>query len=200
MFYKFLNVHPKKLIVDDCVKRAITLVADMDYMEVQRQLNNYKKVTGAKYFNSDYNPHKYCENVLKMKKLSFPAEPGKPRMNGILFCSTHPKGRYILNMAHHWTACIDGIIYDTWDCSDKCVYTAYEMRSDEEIKVIKDQESKELLDKSILKEKEKSIRDKYNKQIDSLRYEMDKIKSKIEKLQKQKAKDLEELRLSNKEK
>ena len=54
-------------------------------------------------------------------------------MNGIMFCATHPKGRYILNMAGHWSCCVDGIIYDTWDCSEKCVYTAYEIISDEEI-------------------------------------------------------------------
>ena len=123
--YRYYNAHPKGLIVGDCVKRAITLAARMDYMEVQRELNRYKKVTGAATFNSDYNPHKYVENVLHARKLSFPAERGKPRMTAREFSRTHPYGRYILNMAGHWSCCIDGDIYDTWDCSDKCVYTAY---------------------------------------------------------------------------
>lgn len=126
--YKYLNVHPKGKIVGDCVKRAITLAANMDYMTVQRELNRYKKVTGAKSFNSDYNPHKYVENVLHGVKLSFPAKKGESRMNGEKFCKLYPKGRYILNMANHWTACVDGIIYDIWDCSNKCVYTAYKIR------------------------------------------------------------------------
>jgi len=123
--YQFLNVHPKGLIVGDCVKRAITLAAQMDYMEVQRELNRYKKVTGAANFNSDYNPHKYVENVLHARKLSFPAQKGKPRMTAGEFSRTYPTGRYILNMAGHWSCCVDGVIYDTWDCSHKCVYTAY---------------------------------------------------------------------------
>lgn len=72
--YKYLNVHPKCKIAGDCVKRAITLAANMDYMTVQRELNRYKKVTGAKSFNSNYNPHKYVENVLHGVKLSFPAK------------------------------------------------------------------------------------------------------------------------------
>lgn len=125
--YQYLNVHPKGLIVGDCVKRAITLAAQMDYMEVQRELNRYKKVTGAQSFNSDYNPHKYVENVLHARKLSFPAERGKKRMTGEEFSRTHPTGRYILNMARHWSCCVDGIIYDTWDCSERCVYTAYQI-------------------------------------------------------------------------
>lgn len=129
--YQYYNAHPKQLLVGDCVKRAITLAARMDYLEVQRELNRYKKVTGAKAFNTDYNPHKYVENVLHGVKLSFPAEAGKKRMNGENFCATHPKGRYILNMAGHWSCCIDGVIYDTWDCSEKCVYTAYRMDTNE---------------------------------------------------------------------
>jgi len=125
--YTYLNVHPKGLSVGDCVKRAITKAANMDYMEVQRELNRYKKVTGAKSFNSDYNPHKYVENVLHGIKLSFPAVKGQPRMNGERFSKAYPKGSYILNMAGHWSCCVDGVIYDTWDCSDKCVYTAYKI-------------------------------------------------------------------------
>lgn len=130
--FKFYNAHPKGLRVNDCVKRAIAKATDMDYMEVSRELNRYKKITGAKAYNSDRNCFKYVENVLKAKKLSFPAEKGKSRMNGIMFCATHPKGRYILNMAGHWSCCVDGVIYDTWDCSEKCVYTAYEIINDEQ--------------------------------------------------------------------
>lgn len=180
--YKFLNVHPEGKRVRDCVKRAITLVAEMDYHQVQLELNRYKKVTGAKNFNSDYNPHKYCENVLKMEKLSFPAERGKTRMNGERFCKAFPKGRYILNMAGHWSACIDGVIYDTWDCSDKCVYTAYKMRTPEEVdRFVKIEKEKE-----IIKAKQKKIKEKYNVKIKSLQ-------KKIKELEKQMAKELETL-------
>ena len=97
----------------------------MDYMEVQRQLNRYKKVTGASSYNTDYNPHKYVENVLHGVKLSFPAEEGQKRMTAGTFSEKYPQGKYILNMAKHWSCCVDGIIYDTWDCTEKCVYTAY---------------------------------------------------------------------------
>lgn len=135
--YTYYNAHPKGLNVGDCVKRAITVAAQMDYMEVQRELNRYKKVTGAASFNSDYNPHKYVENVLKATKLSFPAVKGQPRMNAERFCKSYPRGRYILNMANHWSCCVDGVIYDTWDCSDKCVYTAYRLTTEPEKSNIK---------------------------------------------------------------
>lgn len=126
--YQFLNVHPEGKLVPDCVKRAITTAAQMDYHEVQLELNRHKKLTGAKTFNEDKNWKSYVENVLNGVKLSFPAKAGKPRMNGERFCKAYPKGRYILNMAGHLSCCVDGIIYDTWDTRNKCVYTAYEIK------------------------------------------------------------------------
>lgn len=126
--YKFLNVHPEGKLVPDCVKRAITKATGMDYHEVQLELNRHKRVTGAKTFNEDKNWKSYVENVLNGVKLSFPARAGQPRMNGERFCKAYPKGNYILNMAGHLSCCVDGVIYDTWDCSSKCCYTAYEIK------------------------------------------------------------------------
>ena len=125
--YTYYNAHPKGLLVGDCVKRAISKAANMDYMEVQRELNRYKKVTGAKSYNTDYNPHKYVENVLHGVKMSFPAKAGKKRMTPEQFCKDYPHGNYILNMAGHWTCVVDGVIYDTWCPEGRCVYTAYKV-------------------------------------------------------------------------
>lgn len=126
--FTYLNVHPQGKIVNDCVKRAIVKATGMDYKEVSKALNRYKKVTGEKAYNYGHNPRKYVENILHGIKLSFPATKGKKRMNGEMFCKEFPKGSYILNMAHHWSCCVDGVIYDTWDCSEKCVYTAYKIK------------------------------------------------------------------------
>ena len=136
--YTYYNAHPKGLLVGDCVKRAISKAANMDYMEVQRELNRYKKVTGASSYNTDYNPHKYVENVLHGVKMSFPAKAGKKRMTPEQFCKDYPKGNYILNMAGHWTCVIDGVIYDTWCPEGRCVYTAYKVTPETKyFKVIK---------------------------------------------------------------
>lgn len=125
--YKFLNVHPQGKRVGDCVKRAITTATQKDYKEVSRELNRYKKISGSEKFNSNENWRGYVENVLRAEKISFQAVKGQPRMNGERFCKTYPKGRYILRMASHLSCCVDGVIYDTWDCSDKCVYQAYKV-------------------------------------------------------------------------
>lgn len=123
----YCNVHPQQKLVGDCVKRAITKATGMDYNEVKRQLNRYKKVSGAESFNDKKNCYAYVENVLGGIKISFPAVKGEPRMNGKRFCKEFPKGSYILSMAGHWTCCVDGVIYDTWDCTEKCVYQAWKV-------------------------------------------------------------------------
>ena len=122
--YKYYNPHPKGLSTDDCVKRAIVVVTGMDYSRVQRELNEYKKVTGAKSFNSIKNL-RYVEDVLKAKKISLHYQITVEE-----FCKQYPRGRYILDMDEHWSACVDGCIYDTWDCSKEKVNFAYEIATE----------------------------------------------------------------------
>ena len=122
--YKYYNPHPKGLSTDDCVKRAIVVVTGMDYSRIQRELNEYKKVTGAKSFNSVKNL-RYVEDVLKAKMMSF-----NKQVTAEEFCKKHPRGRYILDMDEHWSACVDGCIYDTWDPGNKKVNFAYEITTE----------------------------------------------------------------------
>lgn len=122
--YKYYNPHPKGLSTDDCVKRAIVVVTGLDYSKVQRELNEHKAVTGAKSFNSIRNL-RYVEDVLKAKKTLFHS-----KLTAEEFCKKHPRGRFILDMDEHWSACVEGCIYDTWDCSKEKVNFAYEITTE----------------------------------------------------------------------
>ena len=42
------------------------------------------------------------------------------------FAKAHPTGTYILNVANHEVACVDGNYYDTWDSGKKSLYGYYE--------------------------------------------------------------------------
>ena len=63
-----------------------------------------------------------------VRLILFPAVRGKPRMNGMEFCKLHPAGNFILRMAHHVAAVVDGKLYDSWDSTRRCVYAAWEVR------------------------------------------------------------------------
>lgn len=125
--FEFYNPHPQQKIVGDCVKRALTKASGKTYQEVSNELNRIKREKGASSYASNPVWRAYVENNLKGISMSFPAEKGKPRMNGRRFCEAYPKGVYILRMAKHLSCCVDGIIYDTWDCLECCVYGAYEI-------------------------------------------------------------------------
>lgn len=125
MSFEYCNVHPKGLRVGDCVKRAITKVTDKDYMEVQRELNRYKKKTGTSKFNNRDNWSPYLEEELGAIPIKMTPQKGQRRFDGHTFPEAFPKGRYIIQMAGHLTCCIDGVIYDTWDCRNKCIYKAW---------------------------------------------------------------------------
>ena len=125
--YKFCNPHPDGKRVRDCVKRAICLAEGRDYRDVKNELNRLKRELGLEKFNSNENWKTYVERK-NYKKLSFPAISGESRMHGHQFAETRPTGSYILRMASHLSSCVDGVILDTWDCRDKCVYSAYKVR------------------------------------------------------------------------
>jgi hypothetical protein len=122
--FKYYNPHPKGLSTNDCVKRAIVVVTGRTYSDVQRELNGYKRVSRAKRFNSIENL-RYVEDVLKAKRINFRS---KPTVSD--FCKKHPKGRFILATTEHWVGCVDGCIYDTWDCRQEAVECAYEVNTE----------------------------------------------------------------------
>ncbi len=127
MPFRYYNAHPYNRLVDDCVKRSVTLTTGISYKEVKKGLNEHKKITGAKAFNEKGNPRSYMENVL-----GFPRVIAQKKADGTCdtveeFAKAHPKGRYVVSVSGHWTVCIDGIIYDTWDCSKESVLSYYEV-------------------------------------------------------------------------
>lgn len=123
--FQYYNAHPYQLEVEDCVKRAITVTTNMDYRDVQRGLNQHKKITGAQKFNSCENPRSYVENVLGFLRVAVPASGDGTPMTVDAFCRAHPKGRFIISVLGHWSAVINGTILDTWDCSNEILLSYY---------------------------------------------------------------------------
>lgn len=39
----------------------------------------------------------------------------------------NPSGRYVITVASHETACVDGVILDAWNCGEKCVVGFFDM-------------------------------------------------------------------------
>ena len=56
-----------------------------------------------------------------------PAVKGKKRMTALQFAETHPKGRFVLSIANHETACVDGVILDAFNCGDSAIFGYFDM-------------------------------------------------------------------------
>ena len=123
MFIEF-NAHPKGLKTSDCVVRAISISGNTDYNTCRRELNQLKRDWKFTSYKDTEFLYKYFEGK---PRLIFKAIKGEPRIKGSGFTLLHPTGTYVLKMAGHVTVCKDGLILDTWDCTYRSVYTAWEI-------------------------------------------------------------------------
>ena len=121
----------------DCVARAIAIVTGKDYKEVydilaegnatqrvgKREGSKAGKKTALRGINTK---RKWFQELMKSWGFEWVAT-----MQIGQGCKTHlkadelPSGRIIASVSRHYTAVIDGVINDTYDCSrggNRCVY------------------------------------------------------------------------------
>jgi len=119
----------------DCACRAISIVTGLPYKQVYEFINDTAKGerTGKrKRCISNARTGVYRDNVKRiMFKLGWAWQPTMLIGQG---CKVHlradelPTGKILCNVSKHYTAVIDGVINDTYDCSrggTRCVYGYY---------------------------------------------------------------------------
>lgn len=111
----------------DCQVRSLHTAAGLTYAAAWDALYKLQ----GKYRTHGFDITHYLDNgeLGVIRKLSFPAKRGKKRMTPTEFVKKYPKGNFILHQAHHVVAVEDGIVYDRFDCTDRCVYEAWEIRA-----------------------------------------------------------------------
>ena len=110
---------------DDCVIRALANAISCTWLEAfdfltkkARRDFNVPNDSGGfrKWITENGASWSYCK-----------AEKGKPRMTALQFAETHPEGHYIIVIASHYTACVDGVILDAWNPGESAVVGYYDM-------------------------------------------------------------------------
>ena len=112
----------------DCQVRALVVALGMDYVDAWRLLYTMQGEEQLCSFSLTTRLALFDPRLRVILAHAFPAVRGEPRMNGQRFCKEYKVGHYILRMAHHVAAVVDGNLYDSWDSSRKCVYAAWEVR------------------------------------------------------------------------
>lgn len=119
----------------DCVTRSIAIASGLSYQEVYKALaegtgNQRASSRTGKRGKSARNGINVKRKWFKdyMKSIGFEWVPTMQIGSG---CQVHlrpeelPPGRLVVSVSKHYTAVIDGVLHDTWDCSRdglRCVY------------------------------------------------------------------------------
>ena len=118
------NVNPKEKVVGDCVIRAIARAEDKPWIEVFDTLTEIARKT----YNVPSDTKVYSKYLKKYEKINVfnQTNGSKKRLKVKEICDL--KGSYIVRVAGHLTAVVDGSIRDTWDCSNKSSYIIWKVK------------------------------------------------------------------------
>ena len=124
----------------DCVVRAIAIAAQKPYQEVYDALNGLAvHERRGKRKRGISNSRTGVYRTTYQRYLHVLGAVWTPTMKIGSGCKVHlredelPKGRLVVSVSKHLTAVIDGVLYDTADCSragTRCVYGYYSLPLD----------------------------------------------------------------------
>lgn len=115
----------------DCMVRAVTNATKQDYNKVHSIMykNGWRASRQLSKGNWENQITKTLDELgFEHERISFPAIKNQNRMTGKILSELDPTGRYIIRVSKHVSVLENGLILDTWDCSDKCVYFAWKIK------------------------------------------------------------------------
>lgn len=115
--YKYYNANNKNRFVNDCTIRAISLAEDKPWQETYNELSYIAGKNGI--ILDDVN---FIEPLLDSRYVKVCPKKEKTVSE---FAEEHPYGTYLITMNGHITCCIDGTIYDSFDCTDRIMKCAW---------------------------------------------------------------------------
>ena len=130
--YKYFQPNDKDLKdkVGDCQIRALCKTLDVDWLTafdltipICRELQTYT------FFDGDINKTKEAMSKLGFVYTGISNKKGSKRPTVEEFAKSHKEGRYVLTVANHVVACVDGVYYDTWDSGRCCLYGYYKLEN-----------------------------------------------------------------------
>ena len=117
--YRFFNANSKGNFVNDCVVRAISVAEGKSWDKTYEELSEMAQQEGILLddvnFVEDYLDKRYSRQCHYSKTVGE-------------FLDEFPQGVYLVTMKGHITVIMDGVLYDTFDCRDRRMWCAWEVR------------------------------------------------------------------------
>ena len=115
----------------DCTIRALSKALDCTWLEAyDKMIPLCREAQVSNVFDCDITTRKRMMEKLGFEYTGISVKGGKERPTVEKFASKHTHGRYILNVAHHEVACVDGKYYDTWNSGHKSLYGYFTLKGE----------------------------------------------------------------------
>lgn len=128
LFDAGVNARPRGGDKDDCTVRALAVARGISYHDAWALLYAIQGEMRFCHFPLVEALRARDARLGVVEQLDFPAVRGRRRMTGLEFVTAHRRGRFILRLAHHVVAVKRGVVYDTFDSTNGCVYTAWRVQ------------------------------------------------------------------------
>ena len=130
-YYKYYQ--PNKLDLKDeygdCTIRALSKVLNITWLEAfELTLPLCRKYQVPNVFFCPSTTERIILKELGFNYYGISNKKGSKRPTVKEFAKSHPTGRYIVKVAHHVVAVVDGVYFDTWDSGYKSLYGYYEVK------------------------------------------------------------------------
>lgn len=123
-YFHYFNANPKRKATGDCVIRALSLATGKSWADILRMLCDISVITG--YMVEDTRTYDKLLMGLGWLKQRQPRKPDNTKYTGREFCEKlefeNRNEKIIAHIGgHHMTCFCNHTIWDTWDCSRKCI-------------------------------------------------------------------------------
>lgn len=113
----------------DCQIRALSKALNKTWLETYDQVHEIcRKYRRTLPFSGDLDTRKKMPDEFGFDYHGVSNKRGKKRPTVAGFAKEHPAGTFVLFVANHVVACVDGQYFDTWDCGECSMYGYYEKR------------------------------------------------------------------------
>lgn len=117
--WRFYNANARGNFVNDCVVRAISMAEGKTWDKTYEELSHIAKHEGILLDDVNF-VEGYLDKRYK-RACHYSKTVGE-------FLEEHKKGTYLVTMQGHITCIKDGVLYDTFDCTDRRMWCAWEVK------------------------------------------------------------------------
>ena len=118
MHFQYYNANPKLNNIEDCAARAVSKALGISWREAFTILSNYARKNGL-MMNSVENVENFLDDNFERACIE--------DMTVGEFADIHNRGVYLITMPSHISVIVDGVLYDTFDCSDKFMWCSWKV-------------------------------------------------------------------------